>query len=302
MNNNMNMLNKVFEISDLLYSQEKEKSISKLNDKLERDFKSGSATYNTLQAYFMVILEIMKHLINYRVAFDIKEVNNLIETEINKSPSSIIFKKVSKRVSQTIEEEFKYLTDEVTNFSKGLFPDYMLHWINEEIAKEKIVVLKKTRTDIEIQIKRYELRSDWKELSEEQEKDYEKYGYDCKDRIYIPGTSSVNRNCIILLNDKEIKIKDANFLLLLRFVVELKKGKGGKVHLNDLEKDKIISSRTFPQYIDRLNNDLKLIKTLGSGCYQISTHPDFITYNKEKLLNHQDFHNRKLVEELPSLK
>ena len=117
-----------------------------------------------------------------------------------------------------------------------------------------------------------------------------------------------------MLNDKEIKIKDANFLLLLRFVVELKKGKGGKVHLNDLEKDKIISSRTFPQYIDRLNNDLKinvmfckdnnkkLIKTLGSGCYQISTHPDFITYNKEKLLNHQDFHNRKLVEELPSLK
>ena len=62
MNNNINMLNKVFEISDLLYSQEKEKIISKLNDKLERDFKSGSATYNTLQAYFMVILEIINTL------------------------------------------------------------------------------------------------------------------------------------------------------------------------------------------------------------------------------------------------
>jgi len=137
-------------------------------------------------------------------------------------------------------------------------------------------------------------------LSSKQEKDYEKYGYICKDRIYIPGTPSVRRNCIILLNDKETKIKDANFLLLLRFVVELKKGKGGKVHINDLEKDKIIPSRSYYQYIDRLNNDLKvnimfckyntkkLIKSVGARYFQISTHPDFITYNLDNLLNYPD--------------
>jgi len=137
-------------------------------------------------------------------------------------------------------------------------------------------------------------------LSRKQEKDYEKYGYICKDRIYIPGTPSVRRNCIILLNDKETKIKDANFLLLLRFVVELKKGKGGKVHINDLEKDKIIPSRKYYQYIDRLNDDLKvnimfckdnkkdLIESLGAGYYQISTHPDFVDYNLDNLLNYPD--------------
>ncbi len=135
-------------------------------------------------------------------------------------------------------------------------------------------------------------------LSSKQEKDYEKYGYNCKDRIYIPGIPSVHRNCIIFLNGKETKIKDANFLLLLRFVVELKKGKGGRVHLNDLEKDKTIPSRTYYQYIDRLNDDLKinvmfckdgtkkLIKSVGAGYFQISTHPDFVTYNLDNLLNY----------------
>ena len=298
MNNSLEKLNKVFDISDLLYAQEKEKNIAKLNGKLEREFQSGSVTYSTLEVYFMVILNTIKHLINCRVDFDINEVNNLIETKIKKSLSSVIFKKISKRALQTIEEEFKYLIDEVTRFSKDLFPGYMLGWINEEIGKEKIAVLKKIKTDIEIQEKRHKLRSDGKELSKKQEKDYEKYGYNCKDRIYIPGTPSVNRNCIILLNGKETKIKDANFLLLLRFVVELKKGKGGKVHLTDLEKDKTIPSRTYYQYIDRLNDDLKinvmfckddkkdLIESVGAGYFQISTHPDFVSYNLENLLNY----------------
>ena len=300
MNNSLDKLNKVFEISDLCYLQEKEKSIAKLNEELEREFQSGSVTYSALEIYFMVILKTIKHLINCRVAFDIKEVNNLIERKINKSLSPIIFKKMSKRALQTIEGEFQYLIDELTRFSKDLFPDYMLNWINKEIDKEKIVVLKNINRDIEIQRKRYELRSDGIELSREQERDYEKYGYDCKDRIYIPGAPSVNRNCIIFLNEKETKIKDANFLLLLRFVVELKKGKRGKVHLNDLEKDKIIPSRSYYQYIDRLNDDLKinvmfckdnkkqLIKSLGGGYYQISTHPDFVTYNLDNLLNYPD--------------
>jgi len=101
MNNNINMLNKVFEISDLLYSQEKEKSISKLNDKLEKEFQSGSATYSTLQIYFMIVLKAIKHLIHCRVTFDINEVNNLMETNIDKPIFSMIFEKISKRVLKT---------------------------------------------------------------------------------------------------------------------------------------------------------------------------------------------------------
>lgn len=33
--------------------------------------------------------------------------------------------------------------------------------------------------------------------------------------------------------------------------------------------------------------------------YRISDHPDFITYNKEKIRSHKDADIRKLAEELP---
>lgn len=48
------------------------------------------------------------------------------------------------------------------------------------------------------------------------------------------------------------------------------------------------------------NSVKKLIENKKSGLYRISTHPDFITYNKEKLLNHKDPRIRKLAEELPN--
>jgi len=44
----------------------------------------------------------------------------------------------------------------------------------------------------------------------------------------------------------------------------------------------------------------KFIENDGSKKYRISTHPDFISYNKKKLLNHQDSQIRKLAEELPN--
>lgn len=310
MNNSLDKLNKVFKISDLLYSQEKEKSISKLNEELEKEFQSGSVTYSTLKIYFMVILETIKYLINCRVTFDINEVNNLIDTKMKKSLSTIIFKRISKRVLKTIEEEFKYLIDEVTRFSKGLFPDYMLDWINKEIDREKTAILKNIKIDIEIQQKRHELRSDGIELSKEQERDYEKYGYNCKDRIYIPGTSSFYRSNEIIVNGIKIKIGDSLFLLLLRLAVELKKGESGWVNISTLHIDRIITVPDKYQIYSRLRTTLqgslidkdgeKFIENDGSKNYRISTHPDFITYNKEKLLSHKDPDIKKLAEELPN--
>jgi hypothetical protein len=219
----------------------KKKNILKLNEELEKEFQSGSVTYSTLEIYFMVILKTIKHLINCRVVFDTNEVNNLIETEINKCLSSNIFKKMSKRALQTIEEEFQYLIDEVKKISEDLFPDYMLDWINKEIGKEKTAVLKNIKKDIEIQQKRYELRIDEIKLSNKQEKDYEKFEYKCKDQIYIPGTSSLYRSNEIIVNKIEIKIGDSLFLLLLRLVLELKKGEGGWVNVCSLSNEHIIT-------------------------------------------------------------
>jgi len=68
------------------------------------------------------------------------------------------------------------------------------------------------------------------------------------------------------------------------------------------------------QLIERLRGNLTKIKALDNnivkelienkkgGLYRISTHPDFITFNLEKLLNHKDPRVRKLAEELPKNK
>lgn len=310
MNNSLDKLNKVFKISDLLYSREKEKSISKLNEELEKEFQSGSVTYGTLKIYFMVISETIKHLINCRVTFDINEVNNLIETKIKKSLSTIIFKRISKRVLKTIEEEFQYLIDEVTNFSKDLFPGYMLNWINEEIGGEKTTVLKNIKRDVEIDQKKFELKIGINDLSEEQKRDYKKYEYKCKDKIYILGTSQHFRSNDIIINKVQMTIGDSILKLLLRFLVELKKRNGGWISRDTILDENIFNSddpedfRKFYELRKALKGFLlkkdsnKFIENDRKKHYRISTHPDFITYNKEKLLNHKDPQIRKLAEEL----
>lgn len=72
-----------------------------------------------------------------------------------------------------------------------------------------------------------------------------------------------------------------------------------------------LSFTGIAQLIGRLRENLMKIKVLDnnivkrlienkkSGLYRISTHPDFITCNKEKLLNYQDPQIRKLAKKLP---
>ena len=111
------------------------------------------------------------------------------------------------------------------------------------------------------------------------------------------------------MNKTKIKIGDSLFLLLLRLAVELKKGEGGWVNIFTLNMDRIITDPDKYQVYSRLRTTLQgslidkdakeFIENDGSKNYHISTHPDFITYNKEKLLSHKDPQIRKLAEELP---
>jgi hypothetical protein len=149
-------------------------------------------------------------------------------------------------------------------------------------------------------------------LSNKQEKDREKFGYKCKDQIYIPGTNSFYRSDEIIVNRNKIKIGDSLFLLLLRLVVELKKGEGGWVNIHSLcdehnianpDKYQIYSNlRTVLQGSLINKNAKEFIENDGSKNYRIPTHPVFITYNKEKLLSHKGPDIRKLAEELPKNK
>ena len=136
------------------------------------------------------------------------------------------------------------------------------------------------------------------ELTEKQSLDYKKFEYQCQDKVDIPGKIRMKRNNRIVVNGNDIDIGDSLFHRFLRLVVELKKGKGGWV----------IIDKNYQAY-GNLRNALKgsllekgrqrFIENDGSKNYRISTHPDFVTYDKEKLLNHQDLQVRKLTEELP---
>ena len=69
-------------------------------------------------------------------------------------------------------------------------------------------------------------------------------------------------------------------------------------------------SNVDPFIISNLRNVIKgclldgdgknFIENDGLKNYRISIHPDFITYNKEKLRSHKDLDIRKLAEELPN--
>ena len=141
-------------------------------------------------------------------------------------------------------------------------------------------------------------------LTTKQLTDYEQYGYLCRDRLNIPGVSPHKRSNVIFLNSDKVQLGDSLFALLLRFVVELKKGKGGWVSSPQLESEGLISDSAHHQPFSRLRAALKgslkekdgkkFIEASGSRKYRISTHPDFVTYDKGKLLRHPDPDIRRL--------
>jgi len=147
------------------------------------------------------------------------------------------------------------------------------------------------------------------ELSKRQKTDYGKFEYQCYDKVYIPGTIPIKRSNLMAVNGNEIKMGDSLFILFLRFVVELKKKNGGWVNIDTLESEGIITDVLKYQIYSRLRTELegslldkdgqKFIQNDGAKNYRISTHPDFITYDKKKLLNHQDRQIGELAKKLP---
>ena len=100
------------------------------------------------------------------------------------------------------------------------------------------------------------------------------------------------------MNDQEIRLGDRLFLLLLYLAVELKKGRGGWVYLSDLQEAGCINDPEHRQPISNLRtalkgslrekDGLKLIKSDHAKQLRLSTHPDFVTYDKKKLKSHPD--------------
>jgi len=135
-------------------------------------------------------------------------------------------------------------------------------------------------------------------LTSQQREDYELHGYKCEDRLHIPGISPMKKQNLILLNGHEIKLGDTLFALLMRFVVELKNGKGGWVSVSDLIDGGYINDYEHRQPYSNLRTALKgclhqgdgqkFIESDGSKNYRLSIHPDFVTYDKKILKTHPE--------------
>jgi len=146
-------------------------------------------------------------------------------------------------------------------------------------------------------------------LAPEQEKDYERFGYKCCDRIHIPGDPAEQGRFPIVVNEDKIYVGDSLFVLFLQFVRGSKKERGGWVNIHDLEDESQIGGRSVYQRLSDLRQRMQgsllekqgpsLIDNDGRKNYRISTHPDLITYEKDKLVYYDDHRIKRTVEDLP---
>lgn len=137
-------------------------------------------------------------------------------------------------------------------------------------------------------------------LTKKQAKAYKDFDYKCYDKIHIPGTAPMKRSNDLEVNGHKIKMPDGAFKLLIELVVELKKGKGGWL-------TKVVDAGKY-QIFDRVRSPLqgslqgkdakKFIENNASKQYRISTHPDFVTYDRANLLKHADSTVKALAKKL----
>ncbi len=146
-------------------------------------------------------------------------------------------------------------------------------------------------------------------LTPKQEKDRSRHEYKCLDKLHIPGTQPRKKSNIIILNGYKVKIGDKPFVLLMRFVLELKRNPKGWVNSRTLVEEKIIKHHDDYRGYGTLKTPIKgfllkknendFIENDGDGNFRISTHPDFITYDKHKLKNHPDDQIKQIAKQLP---
>ncbi|MCX5778764.1 MAG: hypothetical protein NTU66_06085 [Elusimicrobia bacterium] len=135
----------------------------------------------------------------------------------------------------------------------------------------------------------------------QQTSDYTKYVYQCYDVLHITGAASIKRSNDLNVNGHTIKIPDSEFVTLLGFVAELKKGKGGwLVKPANTDTYRQLSRLRVCLRGSLLKKDAKkFIENDGSKKYRISTHPDFVTFDRNNLLKHSDATIKALSKRLP---
>jgi hypothetical protein len=152
-------------------------------------------------------------------------------------------------------------------------------------------------------------------LTPKEEKEFALHQFKSRLPIGITGDVEKRATNIIRVGTTEIKLGNASFTLFLRLVVELFKGGDGCVYKGDptygggLIEEGYLNPAGVDQAIQRLREkfasalkDLpsnKFIEIHRSKHLRLSTHPAYISFNKDKLLNHEEEKIRRCANQLP---
>jgi hypothetical protein len=145
-------------------------------------------------------------------------------------------------------------------------------------------------------------------LSPAQEADYDRYEYNCSLPINLTGKINNSGNNVVLVGDTPVEIGDVPFRLFLRLVVELRRNKSGVVPKVDLRSEGYFGEGTDDQSVNRLRScfvralgdlDTKdFIERYRPKTLRVSVHPDLVTWNTDKLLEHDDCRVKALIHQL----
>lgn len=139
------------------------------------------------------------------------------------------------------------------------------------------------------------------ELTKKQEADYKEYAYKCYDEIYLSGTCKRKGSNDIYVNGEKDNMPDEALIWFIQFVTELRKREGGWIKTGVEPGKHAVFERVRKSFKNRLRLDKKgtdIIQNRGGGEYRISTHPDFVTYERSALMNHRDSTIKSLARKL----
>jgi len=143
------------------------------------------------------------------------------------------------------------------------------------------------------------------DLTKKQQRDFDKQEYRSYVSIHVPGTIPKKKSNRVMVNGDPTTVPDYLLPLLLRLVVELKRRRGGWVNMEELSRDHVVNAPDDHRWYSRLRSSLgaglpralrkRLIENDGAGNYRLSTHPDFATYDRRKLMGHPKADVRKMA-------
>jgi hypothetical protein len=149
-------IKKAFEISDLLYSRERDKILSDLEKDLPRISRESqlSGGFNTsihVNKIFERRIEAIKQLVNFRIKSDTREINGVIDLITVE-----VCEKIYGRAKHLIEAQIENLKFEMEKFCRRFpGPNNYLEMIDGHIKEEKNKLISYTKREVEIFQRQY---------------------------------------------------------------------------------------------------------------------------------------------------